>query len=111
MSNGSATKLSDKERESMDVAEAARQKEWKQPSFMREMILGRFRLDLIHPFPSTESERPEFVQFYEKFKQFLREKVDPCEIDERGEYPDEVVEELKDPEVCLDDVGDVTEIA
>jgi alkylation response protein AidB-like acyl-CoA dehydrogenase len=95
MSNGSATKLSDRERESMDVAEAARQKEWKQPSFMREMILGSFRLDLIHPFPITESERPEFVQFYEKFKQFLAEKVDAAAIDESGEYPEHVIEGLK----------------
>ena len=33
------------ERESRKVAEASRETEWKQPSFMREMFLGNFRLD------------------------------------------------------------------
>ena len=39
------------EKESLRVAEASRQTEWEQPSFMRELFLGNFRLDLIHPFP------------------------------------------------------------
>ena len=39
------------EEKAIEVAEAARQEEWHQPSFMKEMFLGRFRFDLIHPFP------------------------------------------------------------
>ena len=39
------------ELESRKVAEASREAEWKQPSFLREMFLGNFRLDLIHPYP------------------------------------------------------------
>ena len=39
------------ELESRKVAEASRETEWKQPSFLREMFLGNFRLDLIHPYP------------------------------------------------------------
>ena len=39
------------ERESMKVAEASRQEEWERPSFMRELFLGRFRLDGIPPAP------------------------------------------------------------
>ena len=39
------------EQEAMEVAEAGRQKEWKQPSFLREMFLGNVRLDLIPPYP------------------------------------------------------------
>ena len=49
------------ERESRKVAEASRETEWKQPSFMREMFLGNFRLDLIDPYPLPEPERPEFT--------------------------------------------------
>ena len=92
MSAKSAT--TDKERESLQVAEAAREKEWKQPSFMKELFLGNFRLDLIHPFP-TASDRPAFVEFYEKLKVFLKEHVDPVRIDTEGEYPPEMVDGLR----------------
>jgi len=86
--------LTDAERESRDVAEAAREKDWKQPSFIREMFLGNFRLDLIYPFP-TGGERPEFFEFREKLQRFLAEEVDPGEIDRTGEYPQQVVDGLK----------------
>ncbi len=46
------------EQEAMKVAEAARQTEWKQPSFMRELFLGTLRMDLVHPYPQTGQERP-----------------------------------------------------
>ncbi len=37
----------EQERESRQVAEAAREKEWRQPSFLRELFLGRLRLGLV----------------------------------------------------------------
>ncbi len=80
------------EEEAMQVAEASRQKEWKQPSFMREMFLGNFRLDLIHPFPLAADERPEFTAFYNAMLDFVMSEVDPAEIDRTGEYPDQVIE-------------------
>lgn len=83
------------ELESMKVAEASRQREWKQPSFMRELFLGTFRLDLVHPYPQTEQERPEFTRFYRALKVFLKDEVDPVEIDSRGEYPQKVIEGLR----------------
>jgi hypothetical protein len=46
------------EREAMRVAEAAREKEWTRPSFMREMFLGNFRLDLVHPSRSPIRRAP-----------------------------------------------------
>jgi len=86
--------LTDAERESRAVAEDAREKEWKQPSFIRELFLGSFRPDLIHPFP-TRSGRPEFVEFRTRFERFLAEEVDPDEIDRTGEYPQHVIDGLK----------------
>ena len=83
------------ERESMKVAEASRQAEWEKPSFMRELFLGRFRLDLLHPFPLPGEWRPEFKAFYEKFRAFLRDEVDSAEIDRTGEYPEKVVDGLR----------------
>ncbi len=86
--------LTDAERESRKVAEAAREKDWKQSGFLRELFLGNFRLDLIHPFP-THPVRPEFAEFRTRFARFLAEQVDPAEIDRTGEYPADVIDGLK----------------
>jgi alkylation response protein AidB-like acyl-CoA dehydrogenase len=80
---------------SRQVAEAAREAEWQGAGFLRELFLGKLRLDLIDPFPLAESTRPEFQRFYAELERFLREKVDPVQIDETGEYPPEVVEGLR----------------
>ena len=85
------------EQEAMEVAEASREKEWKKPSFLRELFLGNFRLDLIHPYPLAEQggERPEFAAFYNALKEFLRDEVDSSAIDVTGEYPEHVVDGLR----------------
>ena len=83
------------EGESLKVAEASRQAEWKQPSFMREMFLGNFRLDLLHPYPLSVGERPEFAAFQNALRSFLVEHVDPDKIDSTGEYPEDVVDGLR----------------
>jgi alkylation response protein AidB-like acyl-CoA dehydrogenase len=83
------------EQESLKVAEASRQAEWEKPSFMREFFLGRFRLDLIHPFPLPGHQRPEFASFFRKLEDFLRDEVDPAEIDRTGEYPPKVLDGLR----------------
>ncbi len=77
------------------VVEASRQVSWKRPSFMRELFWGRFRLDLIHPFP-RDDERSDFRNFYRKLKNFLLEEVDSDEIDRSGEYPESVLRGLRD---------------
>ncbi len=83
------------EQESRRVAEASRQEKWERPSFLRELFLGRFRLDLVHPFPARPAERPEFAAFYAAFRQFVRDNVDPIEIDSTGEYPEHVLAGLR----------------
>ena len=83
------------EQESRKIAEESREKEWAGRTFLRELFLGNFLLDHIHPFPATAEERPEFRTFYDELRRFLREKVDPVAIDETGEYPAEVVEGLR----------------
>ena len=45
------------EAESRQVAEEAREAEWTAPSFLKELFLGNFRLDLVHPFPPAPPER------------------------------------------------------
>ena len=82
------------EKESLRVAEAARQTEWERPSFMRELFLGRFRKDLVHPYPLPGAARPEFTAFYNRLSDFLRDHVDAAEIDRTGEYPAHVLDGL-----------------
>jgi alkylation response protein AidB-like acyl-CoA dehydrogenase len=89
-----STQVHPSEQESLQVAEASREAEWRRPSFLRELFLGRFRLDLIHPFPEAPA-RPAFTEFYGKLKMFLEEHVDPAKIDKSGEYPPVVVDGLR----------------
>ena len=84
------------EHESREVAEASRQTEWVQPSFLRELFLGALRLDLIHPYPLSGEERPEFTAFYERMRDFLRNEVDSVAIDTSGEYPEDVLAALRE---------------
>ncbi len=80
--------------ESRRVAEESREKEWRQPSFMKELFLGNFRFDLIHPYPERQQWRPEFEQFYARLVDFLRLEVDPDAIDRDADYPPHVLEGL-----------------
>jgi alkylation response protein AidB-like acyl-CoA dehydrogenase len=83
--------------ESREVAEAAREAEWTAPSFVRELFLGNFRLDLIYPYPEeSEADRAKADAYIAKLEAFLRDKVDPEEIDRTGEIPDEVLQGLKE---------------
>ena len=69
------------EKEARDVAEAARETEWENPSFVRELFLGRFRLDLIHPHPPNDAaEEARAKPFMDKLRAFM-ERVDSEEID------------------------------
>jgi alkylation response protein AidB-like acyl-CoA dehydrogenase len=82
------------EMESRKVAEASRETSWEKPSFMRELFLGRFRLNLLYPYPLPGEPRPEFAEFFAAFKKFIATEVDPVEIDATGEYPKHVVDGL-----------------
>ena len=82
--------------EARDVAEAARESEWSGESFVRELFLGRFPLELIdpYPFPEPEEER-RAAPFMKRLEAFLR-RVDSDMIDRTGEIPEENVQELRD---------------
>jgi len=80
--------------EARRVAEEARESEWTAPSFLKQIFLGNFRLDLVHPFPPAPPERPEFRAFLDKLDRFLMEEVDPDAIDRDGKIPPRVVSRL-----------------
>ena len=83
------------EEQARQVAEESRQTTWDQPSFMKEMFLGSFRLDLIHPYPEEGEDDAEFQAFYQAMDDLLRNQLDPVEVDVTGEYPEDVVERLR----------------
>ena len=84
------------ELESRRVAEAARETQWTAPSFLRELFLGNFRFDLIHPNPAEGgAERPEFRDFCVRLHAFLRDHVDPVAIDAGEDYPPAMVDGLR----------------
>ncbi|GFH35416.1 acyl-CoA dehydrogenase family protein [Streptomyces pacificus] len=85
------------EREARQVAEAAREQGWRKPSFAKELFLGRFRLDLIHPHPLPASEDVQRgEEFLAKLRDFCETKVDGALIEREARIPDEVVEGLKE---------------
>ncbi len=85
------------EREAREVAEAAREQHWRKPSFAKELFLGRFRLDLIHPHPVPEDEAAQRgEEFLAKLRDFVETKVDPALIEREARIPDEVIDGLKE---------------
>jgi alkylation response protein AidB-like acyl-CoA dehydrogenase len=85
------------EREARQVAEAARETEWRLPSFGRELFLGRLRLDLVHPQPRLDRDAIEKGErFLARLRAFLEEHVDPLAIEREARIPDAVVDGLKE---------------
>ncbi len=84
------------ERESRQVAEEAREQEWRLPSFGKELFLGNLRLDLIHPQPPLDRDAVEKGErFLEQLRAFLEEQVDALQIERDARIPDHVVDGLK----------------
>jgi alkylation response protein AidB-like acyl-CoA dehydrogenase len=82
--------------EAREVAEAAREEQWAAPSFVRELFLGKLRMDLIHPYPEQDPDEVARAKpFLDKLERFLREDVDSDRIDREGEIPEDVVEGLR----------------
>ncbi|MGD9481690.1 acyl-CoA dehydrogenase family protein [Streptomyces sp. TRM70308] len=85
------------EREARDVAEAAREQDWRKPSFAKELFLGRFRLDLVHPHPRPDADsvrRGE--EFLAALRDFCETRVDGGLIEREARIPDEVVAGLRE---------------
>jgi alkylation response protein AidB-like acyl-CoA dehydrogenase len=82
--------------QSKQVAEQSRETEYKLPSFGRQMYLGDFQLDLIHPQPKLD---PEAVRdgedFLGRLRAFLTERVDPLQIEQDSKLGEDVIDGLK----------------
>ncbi|MCK8680377.1 acyl-CoA dehydrogenase family protein [Streptomyces lichenis] len=85
------------EREARQVAEEAREQDWRKPSFAKELFLGRFRLDLIHPHPLPATEEAQAgEEFLAKLRDFCETKIDGALIEREARIPDAVIDGLKE---------------
>ena len=82
------------EREAREVAEAARETTWERPSFAKELYLGRFDVDLIHPHPRGEAEDDARAgEFLTKLREVLS-GIDGARIERESKIPDEDIAAL-----------------
>ncbi|WP_327278829.1 MULTISPECIES: acyl-CoA dehydrogenase family protein [unclassified Streptomyces] len=85
------------EREARQVAEAAREQDWRKPSFAKELFLGHFRLDLIHPHPMPADEDVRRGEaFLARLRAFCETEIDGARIEREARIPDETVRGLKE---------------
>jgi alkylation response protein AidB-like acyl-CoA dehydrogenase len=85
------------EREARQVAEEAREGEWKLPSFGKDLFLGRLNLDLIHPQPRLDPAAVEKGEaFLKALRDFLTERVDPLQIERDAKIPEAVIDGFKE---------------
>lgn len=84
------------EEQARALAEESRETGWDKPSFAKELFLGRFPLELIHPFPTpTEADETRTRAFLDSVREFL-ETVDGSAIERDAQIPDEYVKGLAD---------------
>jgi alkylation response protein AidB-like acyl-CoA dehydrogenase len=83
------------ERQARQSAEQARETQWRQPSFGKELFLGRLRLDLVHPYPSGSAEAAERgTAFLARLREFCESQIDAAAIERDAQIPDKVVRGL-----------------
>ncbi|MBI3333242.1 MAG: acyl-CoA dehydrogenase family protein, partial [Candidatus Omnitrophica bacterium] len=81
--------------EALEVIEAAREAKWERPTFAGQLFLGRVLTPLLFPYSvQSEDDRRIGDAFCAELEAFLKEKVDPDQIDRTGEMPPEVIHGL-----------------
>ncbi len=84
------------EEQARAVAEESRESGWDKPSLAKELFLGRFPLELIHPFPKPSDEEAARTEaFLAQLREFL-DTIDGSVIERDEQIPDEYVKGLAD---------------
>src|SRR5437762_190512 len=84
------SKMAKGQREALELAEAARDPLEDRGSFASNLFVGRYDFNRIYPYPAqTAEDRAAGEEFLQKLESYLREHVDPDEIDRTGEIPPE----------------------
>lgn len=83
----------DNQSEAFEIAEEAREPEYRHPSFAGQLFVGEFDPKLLYPFPhQSEEDKKEGDAFIEELCAFLKEYLDPDEVDARHEIPQKVID-------------------
>ncbi len=96
MSGKNESGMTEEERRALEVTEAARESEWRYPSFVGDLFMGKLSLDLVFPFPDqSEEDRKAGDEVLEKLKPFLEKELDADEVDRKGTIPRKVINGFK----------------
>ncbi|WP_067903506.1 acyl-CoA dehydrogenase family protein [Nocardia vaccinii] len=82
------------EEQARALVEESRESTWGKPSFAKEMFLGRFRLDLIHPFPRPSAEDEAKAETYLRRLREFCETIDGSRIEDEAKIPEHYVRGL-----------------
>src|SRR5213079_3765236 len=84
------SKMAKGKREALELAEASRDPLEDRCSFASNLFIGRYDFERIYPWPAQSAEdRAAGEDFLRKLEAYLRDHVDPDEIDRTGEIPPE----------------------
>src|SRR5436309_1443458 len=84
------SKMAKGKREALELAEASRDPLDDRGSFASNLFIGRYDFGRIYPWPAQSAEdRAAGEDFLRKLESYLRDYVDPDEIDRTGEIPPE----------------------
>jgi alkylation response protein AidB-like acyl-CoA dehydrogenase len=89
-----AAKVDATEEQARRLVEESREVTWTKPSFAKEMFLGRYRVDLIHPFPKPSGEDTARTEAYLARLRSYCETLDGSVIEEQGRIPEQYVHGL-----------------
>lgn len=79
----------------MDLAEDSRETEWQFPSFVGELFQGRFRWDMLSPFPEqSDEDRRIGDDLIAQVKVVLERTLDPEQVDLTAQIPQAALDAL-----------------
>ncbi len=81
--------------ETKEIAEEARDFEYKHPSFGSQLFMGKFDASMVFPFPTQDpSDKQIGDELIARVEKLLQEKLDPDEVDKNYEIPKELIDEM-----------------
>ncbi|WP_227979082.1 acyl-CoA dehydrogenase family protein [Nocardia spumae] len=89
-----AAKVHATEEQARALVEESRESTWAKPSFAKQMFLGRFRLDLIHPYPRPGAEDAERTEAFLRRLRAYCETLDGSVIEAEAKVPADYVRGL-----------------
>ena len=95
MNNIDTKGMSEGKKAALELTEESREGFLDYPTFAGALFMGDLPVELVHPYPEEDADRDaRGVAFLTQLESFLKEHVDPDQIDVDGEIPENVIEGL-----------------